>query len=94
MVKRQIESLAESGRVDLAKAGLDLELLKEARDSVAHTGKIPDEMRTNRHGTYQLLAAAQFGLQLLLLAKLGYSDRVVTANEGWKSYELIEKFLK
>ncbi|MGA2467804.1 MAG: hypothetical protein ABSH06_26085 [Thermodesulfobacteriota bacterium] len=92
--KRQIESLAESGRVDLAKVGLDLELLKEARDNVAHTGKMTDKMRTDRHGTYQLLAAAQFGLQLLLLAKLGYSDLVVTANKGWKSYEQIETFLK
>lgn len=92
VAKHQIESLAESVRVNLAKVGLDLELLKGARDSVAHTGKMTDRMRTNR--PYPLLAAAQFGLQLLLLAKLGYSDLVVTDNKGWKSYETIEKFLK
>lgn len=86
--------MAESGRVDLAKIGLDLDLLKEARDTVAHTGKMPDEMRSGRHGTYKLLAAAQFGLQLLLVAKLGYSDLVVTANKGWKSYVPIENFLE
>lgn len=94
VTKRQIEALAESGRVDLAKIGLDLDLLKEARDTVAHTGKMPDEMRSGRHGTYKLLAAAQFGLQLLLVAKLGYSDLVVTANKGWKSYVPIENFLE
>jgi hypothetical protein len=92
VMKRQIECLAESVRVDLAKVGLDLELLKEARDSIAHTGKMTDKMRTDRPSTYRLLSAAQFGLQLLLSAKLGYSDLVVTANEGWKSYEPIKIF--
>ena len=92
VAKHQIESLAESVRVNLTKVGLDLELLKEARDSVAHTGKMTNRMRTDR--PYPLLVSAQFGLQLLLLAKLGYSDLVVTDNKGWKSYEPIEKFLK
>ena len=34
-----------------------------------------------------------FGLQLVLLIELGYSDLVITANEGWKSYVEINKFL-
>ena len=92
VMKRQIESLSESVRVDLAKVGLDLELLKEARDSIAHTGKMTDKMRTDR-SAYRLLAAAQFGLQLLLLVKLGYSDLVIPANRDVKSYEPIELFL-
>ncbi len=91
VTKRQIESLAESVKINLAKAGIDFNLLKEARDSVAHTGKMTDRMRTDK--PYPLLSAAQFGLQLLLLAKLGYSDLVVAEKEGWKSYEPIKTFL-
>jgi hypothetical protein len=90
VAKRQMESLAKSINLDLEKVGIDFNLLKEARDSVAHTGKMTDRMRTDR--PYRLLSAAQFGLQLLLLAKLGYSDLVVTANNGWKSYEQIKTF--
>ncbi len=91
--RRQIESLAASRGVDLSKIGLDLELLKRGRDSVAHTGKMAHEMASDRDDTYQLLATSQFGLQLVLLVELGYSDLVVTANEGWKSYVEINKFL-
>ncbi len=88
VAKRQIESLAESGRINLSNLGLDLEALKVTRDSVAHTGK----MASDQKGDYKLLAAAQFGLQLLLLAKLGYSGLVVTGNEGWKTFVPIDNF--
>lgn len=91
--KRQIESLADSKRVDLSKIGFDLELLKSARDSVAHVGKMPDQLTADLGDTYQLLVKAQFGLQLVLLAELGYSDLVVTAKAGWKSYVKINSFL-
>jgi len=94
IAKRQMESLAGSGKIALSKIGLDLEVLKKARDSVAHTGKMINQMTLNRNDTLQLLAAAQFGLQLVLIAELGYSGLVVTSNEGWKSNVLIEKFLK
>jgi hypothetical protein len=94
VAKRRIESLADSRRIDLSKIGIDLEVLKKARDTVAHTGKMTDQMTSNRNDTYQLLAAAQFGLQLLLLAEFGYSGLVTTSNEGWRSDVPIEKFLK
>lgn len=94
VAKRRIESLADSRRIDLSRIGIDLEVLKKARDTVAHTGKITDQMTSNRNDTYQLLAAAQFGLQLLLLAEFGYSSLVTTSNEGWGSDVPIEKFLK
>ncbi|MEN6620357.1 MAG: hypothetical protein ABFD50_02245 [Smithella sp.] len=90
VAKRQIESLAESGRIHLSKIGLDLEAFKITRDSVAHTGK----MASNQKGDYKLLAAAQFGLQLLLLAKLGYSGLVITENEGWKTFVPIDNFFE
>jgi len=91
IAKRQIESLAESGRIDLSKIGLDLEALKKIRNSVAHTGKMS---LAQKKDNYQLLSAAQFGLQLLLLANLGYSGLVATANEGWKTYVPISNFFK
>lgn len=88
LAKRQIESLAESGRIHLSKIGLDLEALKVTRDRVAHTGK----MASDQKGDYKLLAAAQFALQLLLLAKLGYSGLIVTENKGYKDFVHIENF--
>lgn len=88
VAKRQIESLAESGRINLSNLGLNLEALKVTRDSVAHTGK----MASDQKGDYELLAAAQSGLQLLLLAELGYSGLVVTGNEGWKTFVPIDNF--
>jgi len=94
IAKRQMESLADSRRVALSKIGLDLEVLKKARDSVAHTGKMINQMHLNRNDTYELLAAAQFGLQLVLIAELGYSGLVNTSNEGWKTVVPIEKFFK
>ena len=94
IAKRQIESLADSRRIDLSKIGLDLEVLKEVRNRVAHTGKMTGQMTSNLNDTYKLLAAAQFGLQLLLIAELGYSGLVITSNEGWKSNVSIEEFLK
>ena len=78
----------------MSKIGIDLEVPKKARDTVAHTGKMADQMTANRTDTYQLRAAAQFGLQLLLLAEFGYSGLVITSNEGWRSDVSIEKFLK
>jgi hypothetical protein len=91
IAKRQIESLAESGRISLSKIGLDLEALKEIRDSVAHTCKMS---LAQKKDNYQLLSAAQFGLQLLLLTNLGYSGLVVTANEGWMTFVPIDNFFK
>lgn len=91
--KRQIESLVDRRRIDLSEIGLDLEVLKKERDSVAHTGKMRNQETLNRTDTYQLLASAQFGLQLLLLAELGYSGLVTTSNEGWKSDVPIKNLL-
>ncbi len=92
--KRQIESLVESQRIDLSKIGLDFEALKEVRDSVAHTGKMRNQERPKKKDTYQLLLSAQFCLQLLLLAELGYSGLVFTSNEDQRSEVPIENYFK
>lgn len=91
LAKRQMESLATSRSIALPKIGLDLENLKKERDSVVHTGKML-KMTSNKNDNYQLLSAAQFGLQLVLIAELEYSGLVVTLSEGWKTHVPIDNF--
>jgi hypothetical protein len=83
--KRQMEAFAETRGINTVKLGLDFEKLKKARDSVAHTGKLPEEMVGNDNEAFKQLTAAQYGLQLLLLVELGYSGLVMGKN-GWKSF--------
>ena len=92
LAKRQMESLAVSRSIDFPKIGFDLENLKKARDSVAHTGKMIKQNASNRNDNYGLLSAAQFGLQLVLIAELEYSGLVVTSSEGWKTHVPIDNF--
>jgi len=80
--------------LDLGAIGLDLAELKRARDSIVHTGKMPEDMFVARGSTLKKLNAAQFVLQLLLLTELGYSGRVVSERDGWRDYVSIDKFLK
>lgn len=92
LAKRQMESLASSRSIAFPKIGFDLENLKKARDSVAHTGKIIKQTASNRNDNYLLLSAAQFGLQLVLIAELEYSGLVATSSEGWKTHVPIDNF--
>jgi len=92
LAKRQMESLAASRSIDFLKIGFDLENLKEARDSVAHTGKINKQTVSNPKDNYHLLSAAQFGLQLVLIAELEYSGLVASSSGGWKTHVPIDNF--
>jgi hypothetical protein len=92
-LKEQIESLVKSRGLDVDKIGLDLDNLKKARDGVAHTGKMPNEMLDFRDQTVKLLTSAQFGLQLLLLIELRYIGEVNGEENGWKSIQNVEDFL-
>jgi hypothetical protein len=91
IAKRQMESLASTRSIAISKIGLDLENLKNIRDSVAHTGKMPKNT-SNKNENYQLLSAARLGLQLILIAELEYSGLVVTSIEGWRTYVPIDSF--
>ena len=92
-LKKQIKSLVKSRGLDIDKIGLDLDNLKKARDGVAHTGKMPNEMHFSKDQTVKILASAQFGLQLLLLIELGYIGKVNAEKGGWKSIQNVEDFL-
>lgn len=94
VAKRQIESLVQSRDIDSSRIGIDWEALWSVRNNVAHTGRMPLEMASDRDSAYQLLTAARFGLQILLLVELGYSDLIITGREGWKAYPKIVDFLR
>lgn len=91
----RMEALADL-RISLDTVGLDLRELKRARDHVAHCGVLPDDLLEDKPAALRLLQGAQFGLQLILLSELGYSNRVVAGTpKGWKAYDrLIQDFLR
>ncbi len=89
-LKDAIEQLATSFDLDLRKLGLDLDQLKDARNKVAHSGKLPEKLRQ----ALDLLTQAQRCLQLLLLRMLGYEGRVYKPKAGWQSVVSMEQALK
>ena len=94
LAKRQMESLADRKGIDFSKIGFDLEVLKEARDSVVHTGKMITQVNLDGNDTYHVLAAAQFGLRLILISELGYFGSIVASSEGWRTFVPIAKYVK
>lgn len=90
----KIETFANSRDLNLERIGLDIKELKRSRDSVAHAGKMPQDMNDNRSHALSVLRNAQFGLQLALLVDLGYSDFVENDENGLCTYVKIRKLLK
>jgi hypothetical protein len=82
VLRRQIESLASQSGIDLSILGLDIEHLKAARDSVAHSISL-EGVTTSSGPHHELLMRAQYGLQIMLLQKLQYNDLVVARENGW-----------
>lgn len=85
-LKEAIERLAASSGLDLERGGLDLNLLKEARDSVAHSGKLSEHLAGPNRKALDLLTTGQYCLQLLLLRMLGYQGPVNHAKGGWRTF--------
>jgi hypothetical protein len=83
-LKDAIEQLAAKFSLDLARVGLNLNQLKRARDSVAHSGKIPASL-SKQQQAFDILSAGQYCLQLLLLRILGYQGRVYHSTGGWRT---------
>jgi len=82
VLRRQIESLAAQFEVDLSILGLDIESLKVARDSVAHSITLKDVGSSS--GSYvDTLLRSQYGLQIILLLKLQYEGLVIDRMNGW-----------
>jgi hypothetical protein len=79
--------------LNLREAGLDLDLLKKARDGVAHSGKLPiNPGRPNRQ-SLDLLTSGQYCLQLLLLRILAYQGKVYHSTGGVRTIVDIDEAL-
>jgi hypothetical protein len=83
------ERLASEYRVNLDVIKLDLKKLFDDRNSVAHSGRFKDYTEDR----IPLIDSAVFGLQLILLRKLGYLGLVHTSENGWTTYKKIEEFI-
>lgn len=88
-----IERLALSFNLDFEQVGFDLSSLKKARDSVAHSGKLPENFSGPDRQAIDLLSIAQYCLQLLLLRMLAFQGRVYHATSGWRTIVDINKAL-
>ena len=61
---KKIELFASSNRINTQKISLDFKQLINARNDVAHDGKMSMEIRNNKDSSpYKLLIAGQFGLE-------------------------------
>ncbi len=93
-LKDQIEQLAAMFGLDLQRLGLDIGILKTARDDVAHSGNLPEKLSGSSKDALQLLILSQRCLQLLLLRILGYEGKVYRPKEGWQSVVSMEEALR
>lgn len=75
-LKDTIEKLANRFGLNLKQVGLDLDLLKKARDSVVHSGRLPLHTDGSNKESFNLLTSGQYCLQLLLLRILAYQGKV------------------
>jgi len=73
--------LASKFRLDLEKLKIDFQRLFELRNAVAHNGKF--KKKENPSELSEILENARFGLQVLFLKKLKYSDLVISPRSGY-----------
>ncbi len=90
---QQVEKFASMWNVDLQKLGVDLTLLRRVRDSVAHTGRLPEAHSADAENRFNLLRNARHALRLALLQLFGYSGLVMVSKNGWKVIKQMEEAL-
>jgi hypothetical protein len=81
------QKLASKYQINLESIKLDLRKLFDDRNSVAHSGRFKDY----NEDRIPLIDSSVFGLQLILLRKLGYSDLVHTVDNV--RFKKIEEFI-
>ena len=91
-LRLQIEELFKSRNISIPRIDLDLGVLKDARDAVAHSGMLPEYIGEDKRLALQTLKSCQFGLQLLLLAELGYRGTVLDSRGAWLERKRIEDY--
>lgn len=84
----RLNQLVRSASLNINTISLNLRELKNLRDTVAHTGRI------NIPGSevIEILEPGVFGLQLILLKKLGYYGLVMGGKDGWRTFEKLESY--
>jgi hypothetical protein len=92
-LKSAIIQLATSFGLDLERIGLDLKMLNNTRDSVAHSGKLADHPAGSNNQTSDLLKKGQYCLQLLILRILAYQGSVNHSTGGIATIVDIEQAL-
>ena len=93
-VLKKINRLANSYKINTQIIGLNFQQLIKARNDVAHDCKMSEAIRNNANSSpYKLLMAAQFGLRILLLKKLGYSGKIVTSKYERRTDEEISEYI-
>jgi len=88
-----IEKLADHFGLNLKQVGLDLKLLKDARDDVAHSGKLSKELSKTGEQALTLLITSRYYLQLLLLRMLSYQGLVYHATNKSQTIKKIDQAL-
>jgi hypothetical protein len=90
---KQVEGFASMWNVDLQRLGVDLTLLRRVRDSVGHTGRLPEAPSVDEGSRFNLLRNARHALRLVLLQILGYRGLVMVSQNGWKVIKRMEEAL-
>ena len=91
-LQQQVEEFSSMWNIDLPRLGVDLTQLRRIRDSVAHTGRMPETLSgVDTKSRYNLLRNARHALRLILLQLLGYHDLVMVSEKGYKAIKRMEE---
>lgn len=84
----RLEKLVTDSKLNTGKIKLDLKVLKDLRDQVAHTGRI----KIKGSEAIKFLQPGISGLQLIILKRLGYDGKVNGEKNGWATIEDIKEY--
>lgn len=84
----RLNQLVTNATLKTNTISLNLRALKTLRDAVVHTGRI----NISSSEAIEALEPGVFGLQLLLLKKLGYNGLVMAGKDGSRTFEKLESY--
>jgi hypothetical protein len=84
----RLERLIKDSGLNTSKIKLDLKVLKDLRDQVAHTGRI----KIKGSEAIKYLQPGINGLQLIILRRLGFDGMVKGEKDGWATIENIKEY--
>lgn len=84
----RLERLIKDSGLNTSKIKLDLKVLKDLRDQVAHTGRI----KIKGSEAIKYLQPGINGLQLIILRRLGFDGKVNGEKDRWATIEDIKEY--